>query len=66
MLRELTEEERIDSVRYALRDAIEVHLDRCVQEAMVRGIPDETVANAFLTILGKRGFVVVQEKDPRP
>lgn len=66
MSRELTEEERIDSVRYALRDAIRVHLDRCGSVVAIDGIPDETVASAFLTILGERGFIVTQEPPPMP
>jgi len=61
--REMTEDERIDSVRYALRDAFEYHLRLCVMKCVVTtGIPEETIADSFLMELGKRDFVVVHKK----
>lgn len=65
----MTESERVDSVRYALREAIEIHLKRCGTDVSFYGIPDEVVADRFLDALGELGFVVVQdqgyEKDGR-
>lgn len=53
------EDERIDTVRYALRNAIDQHIDRCGAWISLSSLPDETVAEVFLEALGKRSLSVV-------
>lgn len=62
----IREDERVDSVRYALRDAIEKHIDRCGGIVAFRSIPDEKVAETFLESLDRRGLAVAVHRRPPP
>jgi hypothetical protein len=57
--KDISEGERIDAVRYALRDAFEQQIDRCGGVVPVRSLPDETVSEVFLKALAERSLAVV-------
>ncbi len=52
---------QIEAVRSALREAIELHVARVGTDVPVLSLPDELVADAFMTSLLERGHVVRRE-----
>ena len=61
------EEDRTDSIRYALLDALDQQIARCESgNVPIRSLPDETVAEAFLRSLAARGWEVEPVRPPPP
>lgn len=53
---------RLEAVRGALREAIELHAERCGAEVRAVGsLPDEIVGDAFIDALARRGYVIRDE-----
>lgn len=52
---------QIEAVRCALEEAFALHLERCGETVSIRGLPDELVADIFMSALVRRGHSVRRE-----